>query len=153
VIAPGPYIRRETAISIVINTVLSLGFFLLVFGSADAVPVWGVGAYAFDFVPQSFMIALMSTLVPGLLTASRLRAGAVGRLDAPSRWPAALVPRAILLAIVSVVVGAGLAALGLLALGADAVPWGPALAAKLVFGAALAAVITPIGLRAALASR
>jgi hypothetical protein len=39
------------------------------------------------------------------------------------------------------------------ALGLDAIPWTPALAVKLAFGAALAALITPIALRAALASR
>jgi hypothetical protein len=153
VTAPGAYIRRETAISVVINTVLSLGFFLAAFGSTDPVPVWGIGAYAFDFVPQSFMIALMSTLVPGALTARRLRAGAVGRLDTTSRLPVALLPRSILVAVVSLVLGAGLAALALTALGLDAIPWTPALAVKLAFGAALAALITPIALRAALASR
>lgn len=150
---PGAYIRRETTVSIVINTVLSLAFFLAAFGLVDPVPVWGIGAYAFDFVPQSFMIALMSTLVPGLLAARRLRAGAVGRLDAPSRLPAALVPRAILVAVAAVVVGAGLAALALMALGRDSVPWMPGLVAKLVFGASLAAITTPLTLRAALASR
>ena len=152
-IEPGAYIRRETAGSIVINTVLSLGFFLAAFGRTDPVQVWGIGAYAFDFVPQSFMIALMSTLVPGLLTAKRLRAGAVGRLDAASRWPSSLVLRAIVLAVASAVIGAGLATLVLRALGAEGIPWGVALAAKLAYGAALAAAVTPIGLRAALAAR
>jgi hypothetical protein len=37
------YIRRETLVSIAINTTLSLVFFAAVFGFGGAVPVWGVG--------------------------------------------------------------------------------------------------------------
>ena len=63
------YIRRETLVSMVINGVLSLAFFIAVFGRTSPVALWGMGHWVFDFIPQSFMIALMSTLVPGALTA------------------------------------------------------------------------------------
>lgn len=75
------YIRRETGVSIVINSVLSLLFFFLVFGMDDPIPVWGMGQWVFDFLPQSFMIALMSTLVPGYLTAKKLKAGQLSYTD------------------------------------------------------------------------
>ena len=64
---PGTLVR-ETAISMAINGVLSAVFYFAFFHGLAKVPVWGVGNYAFDFVPQSFMVALMGTLVPGLLT-------------------------------------------------------------------------------------
>jgi hypothetical protein len=71
------YILRETIISMVINSGFSLAFFLLVFGHASPVPVWGIGAYAFDALPQSIAIAVMSTLVPGAITIKRLRSGSI----------------------------------------------------------------------------
>jgi len=149
----GPYIRRETIISVVINVALSLVFFLLLFGRLDPVPVWGVGKYAFDFVPQSFAIALMSTLVPGMLAIRRRKADLVGRVESTSRLPDALLPRALLVALLAVFVGAGIAALGLLAAGAVNISRNPALALKLLYGGALAAVVTPPTLRAALQHR
>jgi len=147
------YIRRETLVSIVINTVLSLAFFVAVFGRARAVPVWGVGHYVFDFGPQAFMIALMATLVPGALAARALRAGRVVPWVGRSRLPASLVLRALLLAGISAALAVAGAGVALRALGATALPYAPALAAKLVFAVALAAIVTPAGLRAALSRR
>jgi hypothetical protein len=85
------YIRRETGVSMVINAVLTLAFFLIVFGRSGPVPVWGVGAYVFDFVPQGFMIGLMGSLVPGALAGKARRAGKVAALGVASPWPANLV--------------------------------------------------------------
>ena len=65
---------RETAISIVISAVISALAFVLVFGHDQAVDL---GAYGFDFFPQGFMIALMSSLVPSLQQWRRI-GGAVG---------------------------------------------------------------------------
>jgi hypothetical protein len=146
----GPYVRRETMISVVINVALSLVFFLLVFGRADPVPVWGVGKYAFDFIPQSFMIALMSTVVPGILAIQRRKARLVERVEAPSRLPRKLMPRALLVALLAVLLGAGLVALVLAATRIDTIAWTPALVFKLLYGGALAALVTPPTLRAAL---
>jgi amino acid transporter len=144
------YVRRETTISIVINVALSLLFFLLVFGRTDPVPVWGLGKYAFDFIPQSFMIALMSTIVPGILAIRRRRARLVDRVEAPSRLPRKLVPRALLVALLAVLLGAGLVSLVLAAAQIDMIAWTPALVVKLIYGGALAAIVTPPTLRAAL---
>ena len=147
----GPYLIRETLVSVVINTALSLAFFLLVFGRRDPVTVWGVGNYVFDFIPQSFMIALMSTLVPGLLAIRRRRAGLVER-TAPPKWlPRRLVPRALVAGLLAAVIGTGVVAILLGALGLQTLEWTLALAFKLAYGGTLAAVVTPPTLRAALA--
>lgn len=146
-------VGRETAISVVINTVLSLAFFLAIFGMADRLTLWGVGQYVFDFVPQSFAIAGMSVLVPGLLTRRRLAAGLVEPLSGPPPRPAQLVPRALLFALLATAAGTGLAASLAGLSGAKTIAWSTALTIKLGYGAALAAIVTPIGMRAVLRSR
>lgn len=147
------HIRRETLVSVIINVALSFLFFLLVFGWQQPVAVWGVGKLVFDFLPQSFMIALMGTLVPGALTAAKLRKGGVERLPGKSRLPASLVLRALLLAALSMIAGTALVALLLRASGVEQMAWPAALALKLVYGGLLALLVTPIGLAAALRSR
>jgi hypothetical protein len=154
VVAPAPfspssYIARETVISMVINTGFSLAFFLLVFRLLPLVPVRGFGAYAFDFLPQSFAIALISTLVPGAIRAAV--ASGAGRPVGTGLAPAAQ----------SGVAhgGCGLAGDGgrgrtpcglLLATEMVSMGWWSALIVKLIYGAALAGVITPPTLWAAL---
>lgn len=147
------YIRRETGVSIVINAVLSALFFWIVFRGVDPVPTWGVGNWVFDFVPQSFMIALMSTLVPGALTGKAIRTGRITAHGAPGKLPGNLFARAGLLAVMSAVIGTGLIALAVAAIGVLMVPAGVALTLKVVYGAVLALVVTPPGLRRALASK
>jgi hypothetical protein len=147
------HIRRETLVSVIINVALSLLFFLLVFGWQNPVSVWGVGELAFDFLPQSFMIALMGTLVPGALTAAKLRKGSLERLPGTTRLPGNLVLRALLLAALSMIAGTALTALLLRASGVEQMAWSSALAIKLVYGGLLALLVTPIGLAAALRSK
>lgn len=146
------YIRRETGVSMVINAVLTLAFFLLVFGRGGAaVPVWGVGAYVFDFVPQGFMIGLMGSLVPGALAGKARRAGKVAALGVASPWPANLILRSLLLALCGALAGVVLSGAALTLLGLAQLPWGAGLAAKLAWAGLLAAMVTPVSLRKALA--
>lgn len=119
---------------------LSLVFFVAVFGRVDPVPVWGAGNLAFDNGVQAFMIALMSTLAPRALLRRRL-----AMTDGPS-----LILRAVATGVVTASSAAGVAAAIFAASGIAAVPWNGALAFKLLLGAALAAVVTPIGLAAIL---
>lgn len=148
---PEAYIRRETVVSVAINAALTLAFFLAVFGFRRPVPVWGMGAYVFDFVPQGFMIGLMASLVPGVLVGKALRAGKVTPMAAHSSLPSGLVARSLLMAacgaLAGVVISAGLLAASVL----EQLPWGAALAGKLVWAVLLALIVTPAGLRAALA--
>ena len=149
--SPRAYIRRETAISMGINAALSLAFYAAVFGRLDPVPVWGLGHWVFDFLPQGFMIGLMSTLVPGAVTARRLSRGEVVRLGRGSRLPRGLFKRAVVIALAgsagSVAVMAAIALIS----GLQILPMAVAATLKVGWGALLALVVTPIGLRAALA--
>jgi len=147
------FIRRETRVSVAINAVLSSLFYALIFGRLDPVPAWGMGQWVFDFGPQGFMVALMSVLIPGTLAARKLRAGILEPTDDGSRLPASLAARALLMALFCAAAGTGfVAALAGLS-GIDTFPLVAALPVKVAYGAALAAIVTPFGLRVAMARR
>ena len=98
------------------------------------------------------MIALMTTIVPTLVTRRRLRAGTVGALARPgSRLPANLALRALLVALLAAAAGLALHWLLLAAAGRAEWPFGAVLAMKIAYGAALAAICAPWLLRRALA--
>lgn len=143
-------IRRELLASILINMLFSLIFFLLVFGLSGPVMLGGPGGLAQDFIPQFFMIALMSALVPGWLTARKLAAGKVTPHREPGRLPRRRFPRALLLAAIAGALAAVLALL-LNRLTADtSINWWLALALKTAAGGVVAAVVTPLSLHAEL---
>jgi len=144
------YLLRESALSALINAFISLAFVYAVFGAADPLPVPGFGNYAFDFLPQSFAVALMSALVPGLLARKALASG---------RFPATLTPpvrrvvlRALAWAVGALVVGALLISMPLWLSGIEAIgrSWG--IAGKLSYGAVLGAVVTHRSLATLVAS-
>jgi hypothetical protein len=144
------YILRETLVSVVINVVLTVMFFIAVFGVGRSVAVWGLGAWVFDFVPQSFMIALMSTLVPGVLTARKIASGTLAPSGGRSPLPRRLLPRAALLAVASALLGTALMALLAQIARIETLGFVPALSIKMAYAVTLAVIVTPIGLRAAL---
>ena len=105
------YVRRETLVAVAINAALSAIFCFIVFGGSAAIAIADLVA---DAVPQSFMIALMTTIVPTLITRRRLRAGTIAPLAlAGSRLPSNLALRALLVAMLAA--AAGLASHWLLA--------------------------------------
>lgn len=146
------FILRETLVSIVINTVLSIGFFLLVFGRSQTVPLWGVGNWVFDAIPQSFMIALMGTLVPGMMAGKALRTRKLAVNGEPQPF-SRLALRALVTALIAAAAGYALAGLVAELSGLKHFGWMLALAIKAAYGATLAAIVTPFALRAALAAR
>jgi hypothetical protein len=145
------HIRRETAVSMAINTVLSGVFFLVAFGFVNPVPVWGVGHFVFDFWVQAFAVAFMGTLVPCALSRRALRSGRVASRPSSIRLPANLFLRSVVLALPAAVLSLAIGAVLFRALGVAHIEWNIALAIKLAFGAGLALVITSLALRATLA--
>lgn len=149
------YVAIETLVGVVINSVLSLGFTLLAIGGRGVVPWWGPGGVAFDFIPQVFMITLATTLATTLIARKRLKAGAVAPLtSADAGWlaraPANPFLRAVLfgLAVAIVLVPASLLALS--ASGSREMSALNLIMLKVVYGAVLAALLTPPIVRAAL---
>ncbi len=132
--APAPVSRfmilRETLISAVINSLFSALFFAAIFGFKQAPAVQALGR---DCLPQAFMVALMGSLVPGLIL--RRHSG---------KSVAVVVRTAVLLAIGSLLVFGGGACAIFLGMGATAIAVEPALIAKIALGAAISIVVTPI---------
>ena len=141
------YLARETLVSAAINAAISVGFFLLVFRGVEPVRVWGMGNYAFDFIPQSFAIGLMATLVPGLLCRKAVVAGRIAGSTESPVTSGTVIARAVRNAILAVIGGAGACALALWVTGADALSHSSAFVLKVLYGALLGALVTRLTLR------
>lgn len=129
---------REAAISAVINAVLSIVFFILVFGTTGAPRLDALGA---DFLPQAFMVSLMGSLVPALLMRRQL-GGAIGPI----------VLRAVVFALLGAAIAGG-GAYWLCALhGAATLPFATAMTVKAAFGAVLGAIVAPLAVWPIIAS-
>lgn len=136
------YVLRESLVSAAINAAISIGFYVAVFGRSDLIPVWGIGNLAFDNLPQSFAVALMSALVPGLLARLAQKKGKAGLPGAAIPSVGRVFGTALAWAVGALLAGgASLAALLWLS-GADALPALPVFVAKTLYGALLGAFVT-----------
>lgn len=144
------YLRQEAAIGAAITAVLSLVFTLIMFGRTAQVPVFGAGGLIADAIPQNFFGALMCVVVPTIVTRRRLRLRQVAPATAAIRLPAALLPRALLVAAIAAGTGT-LLALVVLAAGPSQWPLWPVLTAKTAYGALLGAAVGGLSVRVALA--
>lgn len=145
------YILVETAISIAVNAAISAGFAWLVFGGRAGIGLWGADGLALDFVPQTFMISLMSVLVPTVLTRRRVRSGALPHGESFFRLPRNLFVRALLVAALATALLGGAAAALLALLWSGPMGFAAGLPLKVAYGALIALLVTPPALRAALA--
>lgn len=79
--------RRFFTIEIVVNAIISAGFGglfgWLLFGTNAVVTPTDKYWLSLDFLPQTFMTALMSYLIPGVSARLRLRKGRLERLSSP----------------------------------------------------------------------
>jgi hypothetical protein len=145
------YLASETALSMAINAAISIGFAWLVFHGHDHVPSSGPGGLVRDAAPQTFMITLMSTLVPSLVTRKRMHSG---HLDAwlrgqPGGSPAPagkIVLRALMLALIAMALGLGLNAAVLPLLFPGGLAYSRVFVLKAGYGALVALVITPLAI-------
>lgn len=133
-----PYIARETIVSAAINGVIGALFFLAVFGTAGRVTVGHWGGYAFDLLPQSAAVALMACFVPGVIARRAQLAGRFGGNPVTVRW---LLQAALVSVLCGLTLGAAVS-LAWLASSVATLDWQPALAIKIIYGAALGAWVT-----------
>jgi hypothetical protein len=144
-VTTGVYIAREAAISAAVNGAISAAFFFLLHRGADAVPFKGPGGLILDALPQSFMVAFMGALVPGLLAR---RAMAAGKLGAKLGIEAAGVVRlAVVGALLCAAAGVALVLAIALLVGSPGLPAEIAAPAKIAYGALLGALVTTVALR------
>lgn len=138
------YIRREAAISALINAVISAGFTFAMFRGENA-EVWGMGGFVADFLPQGFMVALMATLVPTVLARRAVGSGRVAGALAGAAQRHLVLPALLAAVIGAVILTASMAAL-FAAIGLETIPFAVALAIKVACGAILGALVTTIAL-------
>lgn len=139
-------IARETIVSAIVNAVISVGFFLLVFGTTDPVKVWGRGGYAVDFVPQSLAIGFMAALVPPLVIRKTIDSNRFGGSATSAPAIGSILARALLSAAAALTISSSLCAAALWLSGVQAIAYWPAFAAKVLYGAALGAIVTRLTL-------
>lgn len=140
----------DTGVNAIISGILSALFAVLVFGGRNRIPLWGLDGLLVDLIPTVFMIALMMTLGLTLFTRMRCAKGRAPLLDGRNMLPANVVFRALTMA--------GLAtallvppSLGLLVLlGPETWSYTAVLVFKIVYGTAVAILITPIILKSAM---
>lgn len=147
------YVRTETKFSIVGSIAVTVVFYVLAFGVLEPVSVRGLGRYAFDFLPQSFMTALICTWLPGAITRKRARSGAVALMSPSARSQQSLILIGLGFAFTSLVMGGFIVAGALYLSKIETIDWTVGLAGKIVFAGALAAIVTPAGLRKLLGAR
>jgi hypothetical protein len=138
------YIATETLISIAINVALSIGFVFVVFHGVPTVEVGGRHGMIIDMAPQTFMVTLMSCLVPGLLTRNRHAAGRLAWHESGARIVVSkIILRAVVVAVFGTCVVLTLSALTFPHLFAGGLRFGTFLIGKAIFGGILAAIVTP----------
>jgi hypothetical protein len=150
------YIFRETAVSVAVNSLLSIVFALLATHGKAAVPLWGVRGMAVDFVPQTFMVSLATTIAVTIIARKRIRAGTVSPLPVDKGGPFVRMPRhplgrALSIASIAAVVLSPLGAGVLDILEVTSLPTRSFVMMKALYGAALALLVSPPIVRAALA--
>jgi hypothetical protein len=138
------YVVNETLISMAINTALSIGFVFLVFHGRSVVPASGPHGVVLDMAPQTFMVVLMSCLVPALLTRKRHVAGAFDwHRSEETAALRGIVTRAFVLGVFATGLVVSLSWVALPHLLPAGIAFGALLVAKAVFGMLLAAAATP----------
>lgn len=143
------YRRTEMAVAAAISAVLSGVFVALLFGGQAVVPVAGWNGLIVDALPQTAMIALMSSLVPTLLTRRRTRRGSIAPLSTAGRWPVTIVLRIGAFVLVATMLAGGLHVV-LLPLGPSAWPLSAVFAGKILYGAVLGMAVAGLAVTAAL---
>lgn len=140
------YVRTETKFSMMGSVCVTILFYTLAFGVLEPVPIKGFGRYAFDFLPQSFMTALICTWLPGAITRKRAKAGAVTPFSPAIQAQSSLILTGLGFALASLILGIALA--GTLYLSnVQTIDWTLGLIAKAAFAAIIAAMVTPATLR------
>ena len=143
-------LATEAAISIVPNALVSALFVWLMFGGRATVPLWGVQGLAFDLVPTTFMLTLMTAIALTLIVRARRRGGLAQVPPGAPHLPANVVLRGIVLGLTLCGLFLPVSILLLwLGWGGDW-SYGSVMAFKIAYGVAVGLVATPLVVLAAL---
>lgn len=137
------YLKKESLVSFLINSVLSLLFLYLVFYPIDSLPVWGVDGLLLDSMIQGFAIGLMASLVPTLITSKRVAGGKLNGLTMRDNWRSRhYIIASLLFALLSALFSLAINFGGFLLLDVNSISFYSALVFKVLFGGVLGALVT-----------
>lgn len=149
-------VLRETLISTVPNAVISAGFVGLVFREQSRIPLWGMNGLAFDLVPTTFMLTLMTTIGLTLLFRRRRRSGSLPAMAhgaAPLPLPHNAVLRGLVLGLALLLLFVPACVVLLAAVWQGDWPFAQVMAFKIAYGVAVGWVATPLVVLAVLRER
>jgi len=148
------YVTIEVVVSIFMSTLMNCIMTFVIFRAIPTVPVWGTSGAVFDAVPTAFMTVLMSSIMPGWLTARRARANALSfDKTHAARLPGNVLVRALLLAVAGALVVALLASALASLSGAAIVAFWTLILWKILLSFLIPLCVTPIAIRESLANR
>ena len=138
-------IVRETILSALINAAISAFMAWLLFGGSKLIERSDV---LVDFVPQTFMVALMGSLVPAAIARRKVRQATAGDLRRPParRAPNLLVHSLLVALPATLVLGGGAALLTAIFLDPE-IGLKTLMIIKPIYGAFVALIVTPFALQ------
>lgn len=138
------FVRNEVIVNSIISAVLSAGFVWLIFGGRPRAPLWGMDGVAFDFVPMTFAISFMMTLGLTLYTRKRAATGKAPILSSRPRLPRILPARMVANGLLMTLLLVPLIVALLWLAGRRDYAYAEIMAMKMLYGAIVAAVVTPL---------
>jgi hypothetical protein len=150
--SPRTFLLLEQGVgSVVVNLPLNVAIAWLSFRGASEVPFWGSQSIAADTIATCFLLPLITTLIVTPLSRSRVRSGSVRPLDwtAGMRSTLGWLPsgtwwRGVAFGALATLVIAPVALIALRVLDVDAMRFGPFVAFKGAFAAALGVLVAPM---------
>lgn len=145
-------IRKEAAIAAVVSALISAVFVFALFGDSHPAPLWGAGGAAVDFLPQTFVLSLMSALVPALSMRRKL---APEKLEAVAgkawRLPRHPFARSLLIAVLATLAGSPCGTALLWVIAGGNIDFVVLLVTKMAYSALVATLVAQVSIRATLA--
>lgn len=147
-----PLIKKEMITAAVISASISVCFVFAIFAGSPQISLWGAGGAAIDFLPQTFMLSLMSALVPALLLRKKLARKQFYAV-AGRTWyfPQQPVLRSFLIALVATAVGSLAATTALFLISGDTIAFAVLLITKTAYGAIIAAFVARLSVKITIA--
>jgi hypothetical protein len=151
------HIIKQTTLSMIINSAISVAFALLHVRGRSSVPLLGAGGMAFDFIPQVFMITFATVLAVSLATSREMKrevlvSASPRARNLLSRLPGNLFVRALICALGATLAVSSMATFILALAGLSHVDAALFVFGKAALGAVLSLVLAPAAAKAALTS-
>lgn len=146
-------LKTEAAISIIPNAVVSALFVWLLFRGVKRISLWGIEGVAFDLVPTTFMLTLMTTIGLTIIVRRRVRAGKAKHAAGNTRLPRNPVLRGIALGLIMLLLFVPASVMALNLFWAGDWSFNQMLLFKIFYGIAVGLIATPLVVLAALRDR